>query len=105
MRKYHQARVAASIEITTAAVPASRGDRPRPTIAPKTIKTDDNNTISCPAPNRGGSTRLPTVPPMALAWPPPAADVVNHGSQALTARPAALSTTNHPGRRRAILRP
>ena len=39
---------------------------------------------------------LPWVPPIALARPPPPADVVSHGSQALTTSTAAENATSQP---------
>jgi hypothetical protein len=45
---------------------------------------------------------LPSVPPIALARPPPPTDVVSQGSQELTARPVAHPATNQPGCRRAM---
>ncbi len=92
-----------SAEIVSAAVEASFGDRLRATIAPATSKAEASSTISWPTPNRGGSTMLPTAPPMALARPPPSTAVVNHGSQTLNARIAAHSATNHPGCRRVMM--
>ena len=71
-------------------------------MAPATINVDANSTMSWPAPKRGGSTRLPTVPPIALARPPPSAVVVSHGSHTLTARIAAHSATSQPGLRRTM---
>jgi hypothetical protein len=99
-----------NIEISTAADAANRGDRSRAAIAPATINAEESNTISWPIPNRDGSTKLPTAPPIALACPPPLDDVVNHGNQVLTESRAAQSATNHPGRntlrrKRAIPRP
>ena len=58
-----------------------------------------------PAPKRGASVMLPIVPPMALAFPPPRAEVVSHGNHELTESPTALSTSNQPGRSRTILQP
>ncbi len=69
-----------SNEIERAATADSRGQSPRAVIAPATISIDASSTISRPAPNRGGSAILPTVPPIVLASPPPMAFVVNHGS-------------------------
>jgi hypothetical protein len=42
---------------------------------------------------------------MALALPPPWADVVSQGNHELTDNPAAHSTSNQPGRTRAIRQP
>ena len=78
-------------------------NKPRAAIAPATINVDASTVMSCPTPNPGGGTgMLPTIPPIALACPPPSALLVSHGSQALTASTAAHSTTSQPGRRRAI---
>ena len=71
-------------------------------MAPRTTSTEASNTISCPAPNRGATSMVPNVPPMALARPPPPADVVSQGSHELTESTAAHSATNQPG---AINRP
>ena len=89
--------------MASAAVDASRADRPRAAIAPATINVDASRTMSCPTPNPGGGTAMfPTIPPIALARPPPSALLVSHGSQALTASTAAHSATSQPGRRRAM---
>lgn len=85
-------------ESRTAAAAANLGDRFRAAIAPATINSEANKTMSCPAPNLDGNTKLPTVPPMALARPPPSTDVVSHGSQVLPDSNAAKSVTNQPGR-------
>ena len=57
-------------------------DRPRAAIAPATINVDASRVMSWPdAEPCGGTGRLPTIPPIALARPPPSALVVSHGSQ------------------------
>jgi hypothetical protein len=94
-----------STEMTTEASAESRGDKSRAAIAPATIRTDESKTISWPMPNREGSTRLPTVPPIALACPPPFADVANQGNQVLPESSAPQIATNHPGRNPPIARP
>src|ERR1700738_1559525 len=87
-----------------AAVDASLPDRPRAAIAPATINVDASSVMSCPTPNPGGGTgMLPTIPPIALACPPPSALLVTHGSQALTASTAAHRATSQPGRSRAMV--
>ena len=89
--------------MASAAVDATRPDRPRAAIAPATINVDASRVMSCPTPKPGGGTgMLPTIPPIALACPPPSALLVSHGSQALTASTAAHSATSQPGRRRAM---
>src|SRR5579884_3067773 len=89
--------------MSSAEIEASLGERPRPTIAPVTTRVEESNTINWPAPNPGGSRRLPMLPPIALAQPPPLTEVVNHGSQALTATTAAKNATSQPGRRRRLM--
>src|SRR6476660_415533 len=92
-----------STEMARAEVDASRLNRQRADIAPATINVDASSTISWPTPNPGGGTGiLPTIPPIALARPPPSALLVSHGSHSLTASTAAHSTTSQPGRRRAM---
>src|SRR5277367_5570788 len=59
--------------------------------------------MSWPGPKPDGRCRLPMLPPMALAQPPPLRPVVNHGSHTLTDTVAANSATNQPGRGRNIL--
>src|SRR5882757_756182 len=87
-----------------AAVDASRPDKSRAAIAPATINVDASSVMSCPTPNPGGGTgMLPTIPPIALACPPPSALLVTHGSQALTASTAAHRVTSQPGRSRAMV--
>jgi hypothetical protein len=72
-------------------------------MAPATTNIDANKTISWPTPNPGGGAGMaPTIPPIALACPPPSALLVSHGSQALTAKITAHNTTSQPGRRRAM---
>src|SRR5579884_3912285 len=89
--------------MSSAAIEATLADRPRPTIAPDTTSVEDNSTINWPAPNPGGSRRLPMLPPMALAQPPPLTDVVSHGSQALIATIAPNKAISQPGRRRRLM--
>src|SRR5882757_3414232 len=87
-----------------AAVDASRPDKSRAAIAPATINVDASSVMSCPTPNPGGGTgMLPTIPPSALACPPPPALLVSHGSHALTASTAAHRATSQPGRSRAMV--
>src|SRR5271166_4509958 len=86
--------------MTSAATEPAFTESPRPTIAPETSSIEASNTISWPAPNPAGSIRLPCLPPMALAQPPPLSDVVSHGIHALAATIAAHSATSQPGRRR-----
>ena len=59
--------------------------------------------MSWPAPNPGGSTRLPWVPPIALAQPPPLTFVVSHGIQALPHTTRPNSATSQPGCRRRLM--
>src|ERR1700742_1253843 len=90
--------------MASAALDASRLNRPRAAIAPATINVDASSTMSCPTPNPGGGTgMLPTIPPIALACPPPSALLVSHGSQALIASTAAHRATSQPGRSRAMV--
>ena len=83
-----------SNEMTSAATEAMSSERPRPATAPATTSDDASNTMSWPAPKPRGSSRLPWVPPIALAQPPPFSAVVSHGIHALAhtsprkARPA-----------------
>ena len=58
--------------------------------------------MSWPAPNPFGSSRLPWVPPMALAQPPPLTAVVSHGIQALAEMSRAKNATSQPGRSRRV---
>src|SRR6202011_1378264 len=92
-----------SSEMTSAATEAIFTDRPRPTIAPATSSAEASNTMSCPAPKPLGSPRLPWVPPMALAQPPPLTAVVSHGIQALAEMSSAKNATSQPGRRRRVM--
>src|ERR1700739_5036557 len=89
--------------MTSAALEATFDDRPRPTIAPATISVEDSNTMSWPAPNPFGSSRLPWAPPMALAQPPPLTAVVSHGIQALAETSRANNATSMPGRSRRVM--
>ena len=91
-----------SSEITTAATAASRGEISRATSAPSAMSTAASRTINCPGPKCGGSVILPNVPPIALARPPPRADVVSQGSQAHTDSARAHNDTSQPGRRRVM---
>src|ERR1700761_2938388 len=91
-------------EITSAATDAGFTDNPLPIIAPATSSAEDSNTISWPGPNPCGKCRLPMLPPIALAQPPPLIPVVSHGSHALTDTVAANSATIQPGRMRGIPR-
>ncbi len=59
--------------------------------------------MSWPGPNPGGSARLPCLPPMALAQPPPPTAVVTHGIHALAETIAAKSATSQPGCSRRIM--
>src|SRR6476646_966542 len=89
--------------MASAAVDASRPKRLRAAIAPATINVDARSVMRCPTPNPGGGTgMLPTIPPIALACPPPSALLVTHGSQALIASTAAHRATSQPGRSRVM---
>src|SRR5271170_4903243 len=89
--------------MVSAAIEASFMDRPRPATAPATSSAEDSKTMSWPAPNPGGSSRLPCLPPIALAQPPPPTAVVTHGIQALADTIAAKSATSQPGCSRRIM--
>ncbi|BDB44860.1 hypothetical protein Mkiyose1088_06770 [Mycobacterium kiyosense] len=84
----------------SAAIEAARCESPRPTIAPATSIAEDNNTMSCPAPNPRVCGRLPWTPPIALAQPP---FDVSHGSQVLADSTTAHSATSQPGRGRRLM--
>ncbi len=60
--------------------------------------------INWPGPNPRGRCRLPMLPPIALARPPPLILVVSHGSQTLTHTAVANNATIQPGRSRGIMR-
>ena len=92
-----------SNEIVSVATEAARGDKSRPTIAPVTTNAEDSNTMSWPAPNPCGSSRLPCVPPIAFAQPPPLTLVVSHGIQVLADSSTAHKATIQPGRGRRLM--
>ena len=91
-------------EIASAATEARRGEIPRPAIAAchQQCGRQQDDQLADPEPFRQVQTADRPADRVGVA--PPSAAVCNHGSHTLTARTAADTTTNQPGRSRTLRR-